>query len=60
MRSGAGRLIVKTAAEAHRIPTVEENVRALETAAAAAALAGSPDPDPTGTGTERCTRRPAP
>ncbi|MFE5210085.1 methylaspartate mutase [Streptomyces sp. NPDC056600] len=40
VRSGAGRLIVKTTAEAHRIPTVEENVRALETAAAAAALAG--------------------
>ncbi len=32
-RSGAARLIVKTVAEAHRIPTVEENVRALETAA---------------------------
>ncbi|MFE0777211.1 methylaspartate mutase [Streptomyces sp. NPDC058861] len=46
VRSGAGRLIVKTAAEAHRIPTVEENVRALETAAAAAALAGPPAPDP--------------
>ncbi|MEU8760200.1 methylaspartate mutase [Streptomyces sp. NPDC048659] len=45
VRSGAGRLIVKTAAEAHRIPTVDENVRALETAAAAAALAGAPDPD---------------
>jgi methylaspartate mutase epsilon subunit len=37
VRCGAERLIVKTAAEAHRIPTVEENVRALETAAAAAA-----------------------
>ena len=37
VRAGAQRLIVKTAAEAHRIPTVEENVRALETAAAAAA-----------------------
>ncbi|MGW9447633.1 methylaspartate mutase [Streptomyces sp. NPDC055632] len=46
VRSGAGRLIVKTAAEAHRIPTVEENVRALETAAAAAALAGPPAPEP--------------
>ncbi|MFK0227099.1 methylaspartate mutase [Streptomyces sp. NPDC090303] len=44
VRSGAGRLIVKTTAEAHRIPTVEENVRALETAAAAAALAGPPAP----------------
>ncbi|MFD6891541.1 methylaspartate mutase [Streptomyces sp. NPDC059957] len=40
--SGAQRLIVKTAAEAHRIPTVLENVRALETAAATAALAGRP------------------
>ncbi|MFH8838550.1 methylaspartate mutase [Streptomyces sp. NPDC017868] len=47
VRSGAGRLIVKTTAEAHRIPTVEENVRALETAAAAAALAGPPAPDRT-------------
>ncbi|KOX35916.1 MULTISPECIES: methylaspartate mutase [unclassified Streptomyces] len=53
VRSGAGRLIVKTAAEAHRIPTVAENVRALETAAAAAALAGPPEPDPvTATGGE--------
>jgi methylaspartate mutase epsilon subunit len=31
---GADRLIVKTAAEAHRIPTIAENVEALETAAA--------------------------
>ncbi|MEU7064505.1 methylaspartate mutase [Streptomyces sp. NPDC046161] len=38
VRAGAQRLIVKTAAEAHRIPTVQENVRALETAAATAAL----------------------
>ncbi|WKV76076.1 methylaspartate mutase [Streptomyces sp. PCS3-D2] len=37
VRAGAARLIVKTVAEAHRIPTVGENVRALETAAAAAA-----------------------
>ncbi|MFF2567818.1 methylaspartate mutase [Streptomyces sp. NPDC058084] len=36
-RAGAARLIVKTAAEAHRIPTVEENVTALELASAAAA-----------------------
>ena len=35
-RSGAGRLIVKTTAEAHRIPTIEENVAALEYAHAAA------------------------
>jgi methylaspartate mutase epsilon subunit len=37
VRSGAARLIVKTAAEAHRIPTVEENVAALELAARVAA-----------------------
>jgi methylaspartate mutase epsilon subunit len=35
-RCGASRLIVKTAAEAHRLPTVAENVTALEHAAAAA------------------------
>ncbi|MCC3772358.1 methylaspartate mutase [Streptomyces sp. UNOC14_S4] len=35
VRTGAERLIVKTAAEAHRIATVEENVQALEAAAAA-------------------------
>jgi methylaspartate mutase epsilon subunit len=34
---GAARLIVKTTAEAHRIPTIGENVEALELAAAAAA-----------------------
>ncbi|WP_314177791.1 FAD/NAD(P)-binding protein [Streptomyces winkii] len=33
MRGGAQRLIVKTVAEAHRIPTVEENIAALERAA---------------------------
>jgi methylaspartate mutase epsilon subunit len=37
VRAGASRLIVKTAAEAHRIPTVEENVTALTIAADAAA-----------------------
>lgn len=42
VRSGARRLLVKTTAESRRIPTVDENVRALETAAAAAALAGPP------------------
>ncbi|MEW1639484.1 methylaspartate mutase [Streptomyces sp. NPDC093801] len=42
VRAGAQRLIVKTTAEAHRIPSVRENVRALETAAAASALAGRP------------------
>ncbi|MCF1596021.1 methylaspartate mutase [Streptomyces muensis] len=39
VESGAARLIVKTAAEAHRIPTVSDNVEALETAARAAATA---------------------
>jgi methylaspartate mutase epsilon subunit len=35
-RAGASRLIVKTIAEAHRLPTVAENVAALEHAGAAA------------------------
>lgn len=39
--SGAERLIVKTTAEAHRIPTIAENVTALEHAAAAAARAAA-------------------
>ncbi|MEV6756663.1 methylaspartate mutase [Streptomyces sp. NPDC051214] len=39
VRAEAQRLIVKTAAEAHRIPTIEENVRALQTAARAASTA---------------------
>lgn len=46
VRAGAQRLIVKTAAEAHRIPTVLENVRALETAAATAALCERPADPP--------------
>jgi methylaspartate mutase epsilon subunit len=37
VRSGSERIIVKTEAEAHRIPTIAENVSALETAAAVAA-----------------------
>ncbi|MCD2463899.1 MULTISPECIES: methylaspartate mutase [unclassified Streptomyces] len=45
VRAGGQRLIVKTAAEAHRIPTVAENVRALriatEAARRAAATAGA-------------------
>ncbi|MEV6349056.1 methylaspartate mutase [Actinoplanes sp. NPDC051851] len=49
VRAGAERLIVKTVAEAQRIPTVEENVRALERAAVAALLSdgatGPADPD---------------
>ncbi|MET4926838.1 methylaspartate mutase [Streptomyces sp. PSRA5] len=52
VRTGAHRLLVKTTAEAHRIPTVEENVRALETAAAAAALAGPRPPAPHGEDSE--------
>ncbi len=39
VRSDAARLIVKTTAEAHRIPSIADNVRALETAACAAAEA---------------------
>ncbi|MEV7085130.1 methylaspartate mutase [Streptomyces sp. NPDC093085] len=39
VRGGAARLIVKTPAESQRIPTVEENVEALEFAGAAAAAA---------------------
>ncbi|MEU1130288.1 methylaspartate mutase [Streptomyces sp. NPDC005900] len=39
VESGAARLIVKTAAEAHHIPRIADNVEALETAAAAAARA---------------------
>ncbi|MFH8727990.1 methylaspartate mutase [Streptomyces termitum] len=38
-RAGVERLIVKTPAEAHRLPTVPENVRALRRAADAAARA---------------------
>jgi methylaspartate mutase epsilon subunit len=43
-RSGAARLIVKTAAESLRIPTVEENVDALESAAAASVEPGPSSP----------------
>ncbi|MFJ6620005.1 methylaspartate mutase [Kitasatospora sp. NPDC091335] len=42
VESGAARLIVKTAAEAHRIPTIADNVEALETAARAARTAVRP------------------
>lgn len=41
VRTGADRLIVKTAAESRRIPTIEENVEALEFAGAAALQAAS-------------------
>ncbi|NEW71543.1 methylaspartate mutase [Streptomyces rhizosphaericus] len=47
VRTGATRLIVKTPAESYRIPTIEENVEALEFAgAAAAAEAARTPPDP--------------
>ncbi|MEU4250215.1 amino acid--tRNA ligase-related protein [Amycolatopsis sp. NPDC026612] len=51
VRSGAARLIVKTVSEAHRIPTIEENVTALELAGrvAAATTWASPRPDPADT-----------
>ncbi|MEC3978302.1 methylaspartate mutase, partial [Amycolatopsis sp. H20-H5] len=42
VRSGAARLIVKTVAEAYRIPTVQENVDALELAARIAAATTRP------------------
>jgi methylaspartate mutase epsilon subunit len=48
VRGGAHRLIVKTAAESVRIPTIEENVEAIEVAAAAARRARdgwAPAPD---------------
>jgi methylaspartate mutase epsilon subunit len=45
VRAGAERLVVKTAAEAHHVPSIEENVEALRwahrAAATAAATAGS-------------------
>jgi methylaspartate mutase epsilon subunit len=44
VRTGAARLIVKTAAEAFRIPTIAQNVTALETAADAARAPGRPWP----------------
>lgn len=49
MRTGAARLIVKTEAEAYRIPTISENLRALQAASEAARKAGpeiaAPGPD---------------
>jgi methylaspartate mutase epsilon subunit len=47
VRGGAERLIVKTTAEAHRIPTIAENVAALEAAARHARWAGCHSPLPT-------------
>ncbi|MGW1364886.1 methylaspartate mutase [Streptomyces chartreusis] len=46
VRSGTERLIVKTAVEAYRIPTIEENVDALEFAAAVEAEERSRPPAP--------------
>lgn len=46
VRSGAARLIVKTESEAHRIPTVTENVAALEAAARASESEAGSAPDP--------------
>src|SRR5205085_2325 len=48
VESGAARLVVKTAAEAHRIPTIADNVEALETAAAAARTPRAPLDDVSG------------
>jgi methylaspartate mutase epsilon subunit len=48
VRSGASRLIVKTVAEAHRIPTIEENVAALELAADFADSVGPGEQPPAG------------
>lgn len=52
VRTSAARLIVKTTAEAHRIPSIADNVEALETAAAAAAIecGGVAVPYPSDTG----------
>ncbi|MFB7545442.1 methylaspartate mutase [Streptomyces zaomyceticus] len=52
VESGAARLIVKTAAEAHRIPTIADNVEALETAARAARAAVRRPPVASGLDTE--------
>jgi methylaspartate mutase epsilon subunit len=48
VRTGTERLIVKTTAEAHRIPTVEENVDALRLAHAVALDQPPPSPPPSG------------
>lgn len=50
VRSGAARLIVKTTAEAFRIPTIEENVTALEYAASIAAKTRLSPTEPEDTG----------
>lgn len=45
VRTGAARLIVKTAVESYRIPSIADNVEALETASAVAAERKGPEPD---------------
>lgn len=45
VRGGASRLIVKTQAEAHRIPTIAENIEALEYAGAVAGHTAAARPD---------------
>ncbi len=56
VRGGAARLIVKTAAEAHRIPTVAENVSALEHAATVARATDRGDQPVSDTGLEEQAR----
>lgn len=48
VRTGTERLIVKTTAEAHRIPTIAENVEALRLAHECARTAPGPEPAPAG------------
>jgi methylaspartate mutase epsilon subunit len=50
VRTGSARLIVKTTAEAYRIPSIGDNVAALEMAAAAAELSGPATCHPADTG----------
>lgn len=51
VRTGAARLIVKTAVESYRIPSIADNVEALETAGAVAAAERSgAEPDRVGAG----------
>jgi methylaspartate mutase epsilon subunit len=52
-RTGTERLIVKTVAEAHRIPTIEENVQALRIAHEAAAARPDSTPSDPDTGIHR-------
>ncbi|MFS7878420.1 hypothetical protein ACEYXF_34525 [Streptomyces asiaticus] len=57
VRTGATRLIVKTPAESYRIPTIEENVEALEFAGAAAAAEAARTPPAPDTGIAAEARR---